>query len=65
MLCGSGDFLDFFGNDSHALFNTFLVPDGNLAHSPDTFLDKLGIHLIHVLFKFFQDELIIFVVDDT
>lgn len=65
MLCSSGDFLDFFGDDSHALFNAFLIPDGNLAYSADTLLDKLGIDFIHVLLEFFQYELIIFVVDDS
>jgi hypothetical protein len=65
MLCSSGDFLDFFGDDSHALFNAFLIPDGNLAYSADTLLDKLGIDFVHVLLEFFQYELIIFVVDDS
>lgn len=65
MLCSSGDFLDFFGDDPHALFNAFLIPDGNLADSADTFLDKLRVNFIHVLLEFFQYELIIFVVDDS
>jgi hypothetical protein len=65
MFGGSPDLLNLFRNDAHTLFNTLLIPDGNLPHGPDTFLDKLGIDLIHVFFKLFQDHFIVLIVDDA
>ena len=65
MLSGSPDLFDFFGDDTHAFLYTFLIPDSNFTDGPDTLFNKLGINLIHILFKFLQDKLIIFIVDDS
>lgn len=65
MFSGTSNFLNFFRDDSHTLFDTFFIPDGDLSDGPDTLLYKFGIDLVHVFLKFLQDQFIIFVVNNS
>ena len=65
MLGSRSGFLDFFGNDSHTLFNTLFIPDSNFSNSLDTFFNKFRINFTHILFELFQNELIVLVVNDS
>jgi hypothetical protein len=65
MLSSTPDLFNFFGDDTHAFLYTFLIPDSNFTNGPDTFFNKLGINLIHILFKFLQDKLIVFIVNNS
>lgn len=65
MLGSSSDFLNFLWDNSHAFLNTFLISYSDFSNCPDTFLNKLGINLVHILFELFQDKFIIFIVNDS
>lgn len=65
MFCCGSDFLDFFGNDAHTFLHTLFVPDCNFAHCSDTLLDEFRVNFIHVLFEFFQNQFVVFVVNDS
>lgn len=65
MLSCSSDLFDLFWNDSHTFFDTLFISDGNFTNSSDTFFNEFRVDFIHVLFKFFKNRFVIFIVDDS
>lgn len=58
-------FLDFFGDNAHTFFDTFLIPDGYFSDGSDAFFDEFWVNLVHIFFQLFQDQFVVFVVDDS
>ncbi len=65
MLSSRSDLLYLFGNNTHTFLNTLFVSDCNFTNSLDTFFNELWINLVNILFKFFQNWLVVLVVDNT
>jgi len=65
MLSCASDLFNLFRNDSHTFLNTFFVSDGNFSNSFDTFFNKFRVNFTHVLFEFFENWFVIFIIDDS